>query len=325
MTEVRDNSDAEWEEKIVKEVEERRAKRSKTRSQDLDRILLLKRRQLDEDVNLACAGHQARYDSDVSKHLQKLKLEAYKAKESTPDLKARIDQETTLLHQQVPRAQEMMDLMDHLRAQVGLPKAEFEARRAMIFWVSRKPSKPGMPSKPGHLLTKPGHPLTKAGLPLTKPKAPLPKTPPWSRHLIQESRLRMAMARTTAATAKARVGTPEATRAATNTDRGPTTMLALPQEPIKPKATSQADNLAGSRHGFRRGSSQQASKPTLNPKLQLQLQDPPFVISPFRRRLQARRRRAVHPQLRLGLLRQVPDMSLVFYWNRFYCVRQNPF
>ena len=127
MTEVRDNSDAEWEEKIVKEVEERRAKRSKTRSQDLDRILLLKRRQLDEDVNLACAGHQARYDSDVSKHLQKLKLEAYKAKESTPDLKARIDQETTLLHQQVPRAQEMMDLMDHLRAQVGLPKAEFEA------------------------------------------------------------------------------------------------------------------------------------------------------------------------------------------------------
>ena len=57
MTEVRDNSDAEWEEKIVKEVEERRAK-SKTRSQDLDRILLLKRRQLDEDVNLACAGHQ---------------------------------------------------------------------------------------------------------------------------------------------------------------------------------------------------------------------------------------------------------------------------
>ena len=127
MTEVRDNSDAEWEEKIVKEVEERRAKRSKTRSQDLDRILLLKRRQLDEDVNLACAGHQARYDSDVSKHLQKLKLEAYKAKESTPDLKARIDQETTLLHQQVPRAQEMMDLMDHLRAQVGLVKAEFEA------------------------------------------------------------------------------------------------------------------------------------------------------------------------------------------------------
>ena len=127
MTEVRDNSHAEWEEKIVKEVEERRAKRSKTRSQDLDRILLLKRRQLDEDVNLACAGHQARYDSDVSKHLQKLKLEAYKAKESTPDLKARIDQETTLLHQQVPRAQEMMDLMDHLRAQVGLPKAEFEA------------------------------------------------------------------------------------------------------------------------------------------------------------------------------------------------------
>ena len=127
MTEVRDNSDAEWEEKIVKEVEERRAKRSKTRSQDLDRILLLKRRQLDEDVNLACAGHQARYDSDVSKHLQKLKLEAYKAKESTPDLKARIDQETTLLHQQVPRAQEMMDLINHLRAQVGLPKAEFEA------------------------------------------------------------------------------------------------------------------------------------------------------------------------------------------------------
>ena len=172
MTEVRDNSDAEWEEKIVKEVEERRAK-SKTRSQDLDRILLLKRRQLDEDVNLACAGHQARYDSDVREHLQKLKLQAYKAKESTPDLKARIDQETTLLHQQVPRAQEMMDLMDHLRAQVGLPKAEFEARRAMIFWVSRKPSKPGMPSKPGHLLTKPGHPLT-------KPKAPLPKTPPWS-------------------------------------------------------------------------------------------------------------------------------------------------
>eukprot|EP00439_Symbiodinium_sp_Y106_P001083 s13167_g1.t1 len=51
MTEVRDNSDAEWEEKIVKEVEERRAKRSKTRSQDLGRIL-------DEDVNLACAGHQ---------------------------------------------------------------------------------------------------------------------------------------------------------------------------------------------------------------------------------------------------------------------------
>ena len=127
MTEVRDNSDAEWEEKIVKEVEERRAKRSKTRSQDLDRILLLKRRQLDEDVNLACAGHQARYDSDVREHLQKLKLQAYKAKESTPDLKARIDQETTLLHQQVPRAQEMMDLMDHLRAQVGLPKPEFEA------------------------------------------------------------------------------------------------------------------------------------------------------------------------------------------------------
>lgn len=102
-------------------------------------------------------------------------------------------------------------------------------------------------------------------------------------------------------------------------------MLALPQEPIKPKATSQADNLAGSRHGFRRGSSPQASKPTLNPKLQLQLQDPPFVISPFRWRLQGGRRRAVHPQLRLGLLRQVPDMSLVFYWNRFYCVRQNPF
>ena len=205
----------------------------------------------------------------------------------------------------------------------------------MIFWVSRKPSKPGMPSKPGHLLTKPGHPLTKAGLPQTKPKAPLPKTPPWSRHLIQESRLRMAMARAmaraTAATAKARVGTAEATRAATNTtlttntDRGPTTTLALPQEPIKPKATSQADNLAGSRHGFRRGSSPQASKPTLNPKLQLQLQDPPFVISPFRWRLQGGRRRAVHPQLRLGLLRQVPDMSLVFYWNRFYCVRQNPF
>ena len=134
-----------------------------------------------------------------------------------------------------------------------------------------------------------------------------------------------AMARATAATAKARVGTNEATRAATNTttntDRGPTTMLALPQEPIKPKATSQA----GSRHGFRRGSSPQASKPTLNPKLQLQLQDPPLVISPFRWRLQGGRRRAVHPQLRLGLLRQVPDMSLVFYWNRFYCVRQNPF
>eukprot|EP00439_Symbiodinium_sp_Y106_P076175 s3106_g15.t1 len=63
MTEVRDNSDAEWEEKIVKEVEERRAKRSKTRSQDLGRILLLKRRQLDEDVNLACAGHQCQAPS----------------------------------------------------------------------------------------------------------------------------------------------------------------------------------------------------------------------------------------------------------------------
>ena len=307
MTEVRDNSDAEWEEKIVKEVEERRAK-SKTRSQDLDRILLLTRRQLDEDVNLACAGHQARYDSDVSKHLQKLKLEAYKAKESTPDLKARIDQETTLLHQQVPRAQEMMDIMTISGLKLVFPRPSSKLRRAMIFWVSRKPSKPGMPSKPGHLLTKPGHPLTKAGLPLTKPKAPLPKTPPWSRHLIQESRLRMAMARAMARTtaATARVGTPEATRAATNTDRGPTTMLALPQEPIKPKATSQVDNLAGSRHGFRRGSSPQASKPTLNPKLQLQLQDPPFVISPFRWRLQGGRRRAVHPQLRLGLLRQKP-------------------
>eukprot|EP00439_Symbiodinium_sp_Y106_P011476 s7688_g1.t1 len=148
MTEIRDNSDAEWEDRqggrrapsqaiqdqvsglgshpSAQAAATRRGREPGLRSQDLDRILLLKRRQLDEDVNLACAGHQARYDSDVSKHLQKLKLEAYKAKESTPDLKARIDQETTLLHQQA-RAQEMMDLMDHLRAQVGLPKAAFEA------------------------------------------------------------------------------------------------------------------------------------------------------------------------------------------------------
>ena len=276
MTEVRDNSDAEWEEKIVKEVEERRAKRSKTRSQDLDRILLLKRRQLDEDVNLACAGHQARYDSDISKHLQKLKLEAYKAKESTPDLKARIDQETTLLHQQVPRAQEMMDLMDHLRAQVGLPKAEFEAPQSHDLLGLQK-AEQARHAEQARASTGQARPSTDQGRASTdQAQAPLPKTPPWSRHLIQESRLRMAMARAmaraTAATAKARVGTPEATRAATNTtlttntDRGPTTMLALPQEPIKPKATSQADNLAGSRHGFRRGSSPQASKPTLNPK-----------------------------------------------------------
>ena len=326
MTEVRDNSDAEWEEKIVKEVEERRAKRSKTRSQDLDRILLLKRRQLDEDVNLACAGHQARYDSDVREHLQKLKLQAYKAKESTPDLKARIDQETTLLHQQVPRAQEMMDLMDHLRAQVGLPKAEFEAPQSHDLLGLQEAEQARASTDQARPSTDQGRASTDQAQDTTMEPPPNPREPAQDGDGRAMAR---AMARATAATAKARVGTNEATRAATNTttntDRGPTTMLALPQEPIKPKATSQADNLAGSRHGFRRGSSPQASKPTLNPKLQLQLQDPPFVISPFRWRLQGGRRRAVHPQLRLGLLRQVPDMSLVFYWNRFYCVRQNPF
>ena len=185
-----------------------------------------------------------------------------------------------------------------------------------------------MPSKPEHLLTKPGHPLTKAGLPLTKPKAPLPQD------TTMEHPREPAQDGDGQGDGQGHGGHGQGegwyraatnTTLTTNTDRGPTTMLALPQEPIKPKATSQADNLAGSRHGFRRGSSPQASKPTLNPKLQLQLQDPPFVISPFRWRLQGGRRRAVHPQLRLGLLRQVPDMSLVFYWNRFYCVRQNPF
>ena len=321
MTEVRDNSDAEWEEKIVKEVEERRAKRSKTRSQDLDRILLLKRRQLDEDVNLACAGHQARYDSDVSKHLQKLKLEAYKAKESTPDLKARIDQETTLLHQQVPRAQEMMDLMDHLRAQVGLPKAEFEAPQSHDL-LGLQEAEQARDAEQARASTDQARPSTDQGRASTDqaqgttpqdgaPGAgsgwrwpgrwPGPRRPRPRRGLV-----------------------PARPPGQLPTLHSPP-IRTLPQEPIKPKATSQADNLAGSRHGFRRGSSPQASKPTLNPKLQLQLQDPPFVISPFRWRLQGGRRRAVHPQLRLGLLRQVPDMSLVFYWNRFYCVRQNPF
>ena len=211
MTEVRDNSDAEWEEKIVKEVEEGRAKRSKTRSQDLDRILLLKRRQLDEDVNLACAGHQARYDSDVSKHLQKLKLEAYKAKESTPDLKARIDQETTLLHQQVPRAQEMMDLMDHLRAQVGLPKAEFEAPQSHDLLglqeaEQARDAQQARDAEQARASTDQARPSTDQGRASTdQAQGTTPKTPPWSRHLIQESRLRMAMAR---AMARAAAATP---------------------------------------------------------------------------------------------------------------------
>ena len=175
----------------------------------------------------------------------------------------------------------------------------------MIFWVSRKPSKPGMPSKPGHLLTKPGHPLTKAGLPLTKPKAPLPKT------------LRMAMARAmaraTAATAKARVGTPEATRAATNTT------LTTNMDPAS--GTNQAQ---GNEPGRQLGRIPAWLPPWIQ-STGCNFKTPLLLSALSGWRLQGGRRRAVHPQLRLGLLRQVPDMSLVFYWNRFYCVRQNPF
>ena len=78
-TEIKENSDAEWEKKVIKEVDERRAKRSKTRSEDLDRMMLLKSRTLDQEVQDACQGHQARFDADVREHLAELRFQAFKS------------------------------------------------------------------------------------------------------------------------------------------------------------------------------------------------------------------------------------------------------